>query len=65
MSIKPGPRAAFRRRLKCPAIHNDGTGIGLSVLHQAQDGSQIMGHRFKTTGLDPTLGLLINRAPGR
>src|SRR6058998_827624 len=63
MSIKPGARATLRCGLKRPAIYNHRTGIRLAILHQTQDGPQIMGHRFKATSFDPTLGLLINRAP--
>src|SRR5277367_581983 len=63
MSVKTSAPSTLRRGLNRPAVQNDGAGIGFSIQGQTQNGPQVVGHGFETTGFDPTLGLLPNHAP--
>jgi len=55
--------STLRRRLDGAPIQDDGRGLTVLLSNQAKDLSQIMGHRFETSGFDPSLRLLLHRIP--
>lgn len=65
MPIVAGPLTAFWGRLQRSAIENRRRRLFASTRGQAQQGPQIVDHRFEHASTNPTLGLLIDRVPRR
>ena len=64
-SIIGGAPSRLRRRLQSARIENSGCGLGFASGSKAQKLAQIMNHRSKDPGLEPSLSLLIDSFPGR
>lgn len=58
-------RAVLTCGLKRASVENDGAGLALTRLRNANDRAQIVGHSFKTPSAKPSLRLLINGFPRR
>lgn len=65
VSVVAGPAPALRRAAQRPAVKDGRRRLGFPPFQQAQDHPQIVRHGFQHAGLQPALGLLIDRFPGR
>src|SRR5579884_2093355 len=63
--VESSPPAALERRLHRAAVHNHRRRLRVSILYHAKDGPQIVRHRFKASGSQPPLRLLLNDPPRR
>ena len=61
VAVVPGSVSALWRGLDRPALEEGGQRLGTYGPDEPQTSAQIISDRFESTGLDPALGLLVDR----